>query len=214
VRKLVKILVVDDHQLVGIGTQNILEKEDDFEVMYLFEVEEVLKEVSTQSFDIYLLDIHMPNSSGIELSKKILDIHSDAKVILYTGFDYTSQFNLLVEANIKGIVSKSVSYQDLIINIRAVLNGYTLIPSYLLKYLRLSDVMAHPNRDSHIIFTQKEIDILEGLLKGDSNKVISEQLFMSTRAIEYNLTKIYKKLNVKSRTEAISETLRLGLVPR
>lgn len=213
-RKLVKILVVDDHQLVGIGTQNILEKEDDFEVMYLFEVEEVLKEVSTQSFDIYLLDIHMPNSSGIELSKKILDIHSDAKVILYTGFDYTSQFNLLVEANIKGIVSKSVSYQDLIINIRAVLNGYTLIPSYLLKYLRLSDVMAHPNRDSHIIFTQKEIDILEGLLKGDSNKVISEQLFMSTRAIEYNLTKIYKKLNVKSRTEAISETLRLGLVPR
>ena len=211
---MVKILVVDDHQLVGIGTQNILEKEDDFEVMYLFEVEEVLKEVSTQSFDIYLLDIHMPNSSGIELSKKILDIHSDAKVILYTGFDYTSQFNLLVEANIKGIVSKSVSYQDLIINIRAVLNGYTLIPSYLLKYLRLSDVMAHPNRDSHIIFTQKEIDILEGLLKGDSNKVISEQLFMSTRAIEYNLTKIYKKLNVKSRTEAISETLRLGLVPR
>ncbi|MER2006134.1 MAG: response regulator transcription factor [Psychrobacillus sp.] len=212
---MVRILVVDDHQLVGIGTQSILEKEDDFEVMYLFEIEEVLKEVSKQPFDIYLLDIHMPNCSGIELSKKILDIHSYAKIILYTGFDYTSQFNLLVDTEIKGIVSKSVSYQDLIINIRAVLNGYTLIPSYLLKYLRLSETIAHPNvEDSHIIFTQKELDILEGLLKGDSTRDISEQLFMSTRAIEYNLTKIYKKLNVKGRAEAISETLRLGLVPR
>lgn len=217
-RKLVRILVVDDHQMVGIGTQNILEKEDDFEVIYLLEIDAVLKEVERKPFDIYLLDIHMPGCSGIELTKKILDINSDAKVILYTGFDYTSQFNLLVECDIRGIVSKSTSYLDLIMNIRAVLNGYTLIPSNLLKHLRLSETLTQaPMADSDIknyILTQKEIDIIEGLIKGDSNKELSEQLFMSIRAIEYNLTKIYKKLNVNSRAEAISKTLRLGLVPR
>lgn len=213
-----RILVVDDHQMVGIGTQNLLEKEDDFEVIYLLEIDEVLNEIEKKSFDIYLLDIHMPGCSGIELTKKILEVHSDAKVILYTGFDYSSQFNLLVECDIRGIVSKSTSYLDLIMNIRAVLNGYTLIPSNLLKHLRLSETLTQASMaDSNIknyVLTQKEIDIIEGLIKGDSNKELSEQLFMSIRAIEYNLTKIYKKLNVNSRAEAISKTLRLGLVPR
>lgn len=218
-RKLARILIVDDHQLVGEGTKNMLEQEPDFEVTYHLEIEKALEESRKNPFDVYLFDMHMPHYSGLELAKDILEFQEDAKIILYTGFEYTSKFNLLVDLGISGIISKSASRDELVMAVRAALNGFALIPVSLLKQLRLSDmtIPVHHGPPSSqpeniISFTQKEIEILESLAKGESNKSIAEQLFMSTRAVEYNLTKIYKKLKVQTRSEAVAEALRRGII--
>lgn len=68
-RKLIHILLVDDHQMVGLGTKAILENEQDFKVTYLHELEEIYKEFEISDYDIYLFDIQMPECSGIDLTK-------------------------------------------------------------------------------------------------------------------------------------------------
>src|SRR5690606_34709089 len=125
----------------------------------------------------------------------------------------------LVDLGINGIISKSASRDELVMAVRAALNGFALIPVSLLKQLRLSDmtIPVHHGPPSSqpeniISFTQKEIEILESLAKGESNKSIAEQLFMSTRAVEYDLTKIDKKLKVQTRSEAVAEALRRGII--
>ncbi|MGE7942068.1 response regulator [Lysinibacillus xylanilyticus] len=208
---MIHILLVDDYQMVGIGTKTILENEQDFKVTYLYEVTEVYKEFVTQDYDIYLFDIQMPQCSGIDLTEKLLEIHPQAKVILYTGLDCYSQLSLIKNLNIYGIINKTVSYKDLIMTIRATLKGNVLLPFSLFKEL----VQAAPSKDNLCsLLTQREISILQSLIKGYSNQEIADQLFMSRRAIEYNLTKIYKKLGVTSRTEAVSELLRLNLLKK
>lgn len=208
-KKLIHILLVDDHQMVGLGTKAILENEQDFKVTYLHELEEIYKEFEISDYDIYLFDIQMPECSGIDLTKKLLAIRPKAKVILYTGFDYYSQFSSLMNLNICGIVSKTVPYEDLIMTIRATLKGYVLLPLPLLKELK-EPIPSSTNLST--LLTQKEISILRSLIKGYSNQEIADELFLSIRAIEYNLTKIYKKLGVNSRTEAVTEVIRLDIL--
>lgn len=149
-RKLARILIVDDHQLVGEGTKNMLEQEPDFEVTYHLEIEKALEESRKNPFDVYLFDMHMPHYSGLELAKDILEFQEDAKIILYTGFEYTSKFNLLVDLGISGIISKSASRNELVMAVRAALNGFALIPVSLLKQLRLSDMTIPVHHGRHL----------------------------------------------------------------
>ncbi|WP_107947198.1 response regulator transcription factor [Lysinibacillus parviboronicapiens] len=205
---MIQILIVDDHPMVGLGTKNILEEVTNFDITYLLDSQQVIQAIKKKSFDIYLLDINMPNCSGIELSKKILNTHADAKIIFYTGFDYSFQFNTLIELGIYGIISKSASYQVLVLNIQAVLNGYVLVPREMLIRSTPSNFSQGLfSADHRQVFSQKELDILGSLAKGSSNKEIADELFMSIRAVEYNLTKIYKKLCVTSRSEAVAKVL-------
>ena len=207
-RTLIQLLIVDDHPMVGLGTKNILEEVSDYHITYLSSWQQVIQGIKKKSFDLYLLDINMPNCSGIELSKKILLTHSDAKIILYTGFDYSCQLNTLIELGICGIISKSASYQELMINIQAVLNGYVMIPrEMLIRSLPSNISQGFLVAEQQQEFSQKEMDILENLAKGATNKEIADELFMSIRAVEYNLTKIYKKLCVNSRSEAVAKIL-------
>ncbi|WP_100332405.1 response regulator [Bacillus xiapuensis] len=212
-----RVLIVDDHQLVGEGTKNMIEQEKEFDVTYLMSIDDVINMSREKPFDVYLLDMNMPDCSGLELAPKIFKFHKDAKIILYTGFDYTSQFNLLIDSGVSGIISKSASKQELLMAIQAVLHGYTLIPISLLSQLRLSDVTiqttnSNKKKPANISVTQKEVEILEGISKGRGNKEIAEELFMSVRAVEYNLTKIYKKFKVNSRSEALAEAVRMGII--
>ncbi|WP_338754924.1 response regulator transcription factor [Bacillus sp. FJAT-52991] len=214
---MIRVLIVDDHQLVGEGTKNMIEQEQNFDVTYLMDIDNVINRSREEPFDIYLLDMNMPDCSGLELTQRIFKFHKGAKIILYTGFEYTSQFNLLIDSGVSGIISKSASKQELLMAIHAVLNGYTLIPISLLSQLRLSDVTVQTTststkKQTNVSVTQKELEILEGISKGRGNKEIAEELFMSVRAVEYNLTKIYKKFKVNSRSEALAEAVRMGII--
>ncbi|MBL3427721.1 response regulator, partial [Klebsiella pneumoniae] len=78
-------LIVDDHQIVGEGTKSMIELEEDMQAEYILNEQEALIKSDATPFDVYLLDMNMPNCSGIELAQKILHIQIDAKIILYTG---------------------------------------------------------------------------------------------------------------------------------
>jgi two-component system, NarL family, competent response regulator ComA len=213
---LINVLIVDDHLAVGQGTKAIIEQEEDIEATIIIDSDQVLDIIKVNTFDIYLIDLYMPKVNGIELTKIIMQVDPDAKILIYTGFDLIAHYNLLVEAGVTGFISKDTTEEQLITAIRCAMREEAVIPLSLLRQLRRTEV--RPSSDEglqnlgDITLSSKEQEILDGISKGLTNKVIAMNLSMSQRTIEYHLTKIFSKLNVGSRTEALLKAKEFGLL--
>ena len=215
---MIRVLIVDDHPAVGEGTKNIIDQQVDMQAMIISESNQVIHVLKENQYDVYLLDLYMPKINGLELTKMILQVEPDAIVLIYTGFDVIAHYNLLIEAGVSGFVSKTSSSEQLITAIRCALREEAVIPVQLLKQLRRGDAAPFTDEAQQSLgdmtLTLKEQQILEGIAKGKKNKEIAHNLAMSQRTIEYNLTKIFTKLGVASRTEALLKAQEFGLLPQ
>lgn len=213
---MINVLIVDDHPAVGAGTMAIIEAEEDMEANIITDVEKVLEIIKEKKYEIYLVDLYMPKVNGIELTKMILQVDPEATILIYTGFDLVSHYNLLIESGVTGFISKTAGAEQLITAIRCALRDEVVIPLQLLKQLRRVDAVpstieGHQNLGD-ITLSSKEQQILVGISKGLTNKAIAMELSTSQRTIEYNLTKVFSKLGVSSRTEALLKAKEFGLL--
>jgi two-component system competent response regulator ComA len=213
---MINVLIVDDHPAVGAGTMAIIEAEEDMEANIITDVEKVLEIIKENKYEIYLVDLYMPKVNGIELTKMILQVDPEATILIYTGFDLVSHYNLLIESGVTGFISKTAGAEQLITAIRCALRDEVVIPLQLLKQLRRVDAVpstieGHQNLGD-ITLSSKEQQILVGISKGLTNKAIAMELSTSQRTIEYNLTKVFSKLGVSSRTEALLKAKEFGLL--
>ncbi|USB32703.1 response regulator transcription factor [Paenibacillus sp. YPG26] len=214
---MIRILIVDDHPSARDGTRAKLEQEQDMIVTDVCSGMEALSLIEAgERFDVMLFDLNMPVISGLELTKRVLEIHSCACILIYSGYDIAPNFNLLIEAGISGFVSKASPWGHLIQSIRYATQGDSIIPTSLLKQLRRHDIKL-PGHDSNgaselTSITQKEQTILQEIALGKSNKDIANLLYMSQRNVEYHLSRIFEKLHVRSRFEAIAEAKKHGLI--
>lgn len=211
---MIRILLVDDHPSVGEGTKTMIEQDPNMSVKVVLSAVEALEAVKQENFDIIMCDLNMPTISGLELTKRLVQDHPERKVIIYTGYEISSHFNLLMESGASGFISKTVTREQLHNAIHCAMRDEATIPISLLKQLRRSEVKI--NRGSNAIeeasINEKEQEILQEVAEGKSNREIAAKLLMSQRTVEYNLTRIFEKLGVRSRSEAIGEAKRLGLV--
>jgi two-component system competent response regulator ComA len=210
---MITILVVDDHSIVGEGTKALLASEPDISADFLGSSVEIVDLIKEKKYDVYLLDLHMPEFSGIELTKKILCAHNDAKVLIFTGHDISSHFNYLIEVGASGFISKSSSKQQLIRTVRGVVDNQAVIPLELLYQLRRMENKKCLDNGKEINLTQKEEEILIKVAEGATNEQIAEELFISKRSVERHLTNIFKKLYVTSRAEVVAKGRMLRLIP-
>lgn len=209
------ILIVDDHISVAEGTKALLEQNSKYIVSVCHSPLEVIKKIEIENFDLFLFDLYMPEINGIKLSKMILEKISNAKIIIYTGYDINSHFNLIVESGISGLVSKTASIKQLIRAIECAVNGEVLIPINLFRSLRKShDMRVLENQDGakNVILSEREQLILNYISKGLTNREIAEKLIVSQRLVEYDLTNLYQKLKAKSRTEALMKATKYNLL--
>lgn len=215
---MVRILIVDDHPAVGTGTKTMLEQEPDMQVDVISDSMEADQYIQEYDYNVMLLDLYMPGLNGIELSKKIKTSYPDMKVLIYTGFDINTHFNLLVESNISGFVSKTATKDQLVTAIRCALREEVVIPLHLFKQLRRAEAHASYERCQGdedtlaISLNEKEQQILNEVSKGLTNRHIAQNLHMSQRSVEYTLTGVFSKLEVRSRTEALIKAKELGLI--
>lgn len=212
---MIKILLVDDHIAVAEGTKAILEQSGKFKVTTCYDYDTTNQMIEDESFDVYLLDLYMPKISGIEMSKKILEKLPDAKILIYTGFDLRSHFNLLIDAGVSGFLSKEASIEQIIRSIEAVLRDEVILPVDIFSELRRTQITNKTMQDDvleNIELTKREHDILAAISKGLTNKEISQELLLSQRSVEYSLTNIFSKLKVKSRTEALLKAKQYNLL--
>jgi two-component system competent response regulator ComA len=211
----INILIVDDHPSVGEGTKTIVEQEDDMKATVIIDSEKALEVLHEDKYDVYLIDLYMPKLNGIELTKAIKQFDPDAIILIYTGFDIPTHYNLLIDSGVSGFISKTGTKEQLVTSIRCALREEVVIPLALLKQLKRVDTAPSTKEGfqslGDISLSMKEQQILEGISKGLTNKAIAIELSMSQRTIEYNLTKIFSKLGVSSRTEALMKAKEFGL---
>ncbi|NNV07440.1 response regulator transcription factor [Geobacillus sp. C56-T2] len=211
---MIHILVVDDHRLVGEGTKNMLESEQDFQVELVTSGTEAEQMMEQQTYDVYLLDWRMPDMNGIELSKRILQKQPNAKIVIYTGYDVAPFLNYLIESGITGFVSKTATSEQLITAIRCALRDEAVIPVRLLRQLHLCEVKAKmEENEEHVALSQFEQEILFEVANGLSNKDIAKKHYISQRSVERHLSRIFTKLRVSSRVEAVEKAKQLGFIP-
>ncbi|NRS51032.1 response regulator transcription factor [Brevibacillus sp. HB2.2] len=211
---MMNLLLVDDHPSVREGTKVMFEEEQDFTVSAVSSGMEALELVKIIDFDVMLFDLHMPVINGLELTKRIMSIKPNPLIIIYTGFEIEPYFNKLVEAGVSGFVSKTSTREQMIEAIRCTVRNETVIPIPLFKQLRRNSVRLCTGEDQleEVSINEREQQILLEIAKGRSNKELSEILLMSQRNVEYQLTRIFGKLQVRSRAEAISEAIKRGII--
>ncbi|MDZ5606031.1 response regulator transcription factor [Bacillus pseudomycoides] len=203
---MIDLLLVDDHSVVGEGTKYLLEETGEIKVTYCISSLEALELIEAHNFDIYMLDLYMPGVNGLNLAKKIMQLDRNSKIIICTGFEISSLFNTFVESGILGCINKTATGMELITLIKAVLNGFTVLPLELYKQLRRTEPQGELdvcNDINNIVLTEREEKILIAISRGLKNREIANELLISQRSVEYSLTSIYKKLDANSRADAL-----------
>ncbi|SIS51044.1 response regulator transcription factor [Salimicrobium flavidum] len=214
------ILIIDDHPAVGTGTKAMIEQNSEMKVDVVEKATEVEAMVSQGNYEVLLIDLYMPGVNGLELSKRIKKEWPEITTLIYTGFDLSTHFNMLVEAEIDGFVSKTASQEQLLTAIRCAMRDEVVVPLHLFKQLRRTEASATSIRmnwtkeEEALSLNEKEQAILKEVSKGLTNKTIATNLHMSQRSVEYTLTGIFNKLDVRSRTEALYKAQELGLISK
>lgn len=213
---MIKILVVDDHPTVGLGTKTALEQEADIKADVIIESDKVIELLTDKRYDLYLVDLFMPKLNGTELTKAILRKDPEALVLIYTGYELMVHYNLILDSGAVGFVSKTASQEQLVTAIKCALRGEVVIPLQLLRQLKRIDAVPITDNSSAeflaISLTQREQHILKQVGEGLKNTAIAQSLSMSQRTIEADLTSIFGKLGVSSRTEAYTKAREYGLL--
>lgn len=207
-------MLADDHQLVRESIRKILEDEPGISVIgEAADGEAAVKLAIQLKPQVVLIDIDMPKLNGIETTKRILRCFPGALVLILTAYDYEQYIFAAMEAGAAGYLLKDMSGSELVKAIMAVCRGESVLhPSLVNKVLhQLKGSVNHAPafRES---LTEREKEVLILAAKGLRNKEIGQRMFISVRTVEAHFGKIFAKLEVSSRTEAILIALRRGVI--
>ena len=214
--ELIRIILADDHTLFRKGTRTLLEQMQGFEV-----VGEAAtgREVVTRSQelvpDVILMDIRMPEISGIDATRQILQENPHIGVILVTMFDDPESVFSGMRAGARGYVLKEADPEELRRAIEAAYRGEVILCPIIAKKL-LDHFRRVPQRQHHGLpyeeLTRRELQVLQLAAEGLSNKEIAGKLVISEKTAKNHIANIFSKLQVNDRTQAILIALRKGLV--
>jgi len=210
---MVTVLLVDDHKSILSGTKLLLESHG-MEVTTCYTGIDALGVLSKHSFDICIYDLKMPDMDGLQLTKKTLEIYPEAVILIYSGEDIASNFNVLIKSGISGIVDKACSDKHFIAAINLALEKMVVLPLDLVKGLQVTNTNSQQFVENTKIecLNQQEIEVLYLASKGKTNKEISDELNLAQRSVEYHLSHVYKKLNVTSRVHAIRKAIEMNII--
>jgi NarL family two-component system response regulator LiaR len=208
----IRILIVDDHAVVRKGIRALLATEEDLEVIgEAVDGQQAVSIYGELNPDLLLLDLIMPKVSGIEVIKKIKGDHPEAKILVLTSFAADDQVFPAIKAGALGYLLKDTEPEDLINAIRQVYLGESsLSPTVARKVL---EEVFHPAEKplSPDPLTRREVDVLQVLAKGKSNRNIAEELSISETTVRTHVSNILGKLHLASRTEAALYALKEGM---
>jgi DNA-binding NarL/FixJ family response regulator len=210
------IILADDHPIVRKALRNDLEKEADFAVLAeAGDGEEAVKLVSELTPDIVIMDIGMPKINGIEATRQIKASQPDIIVLVLTVYDDVEHILGILESGADGYLTKNILVEDIIKSIRSVVAGETVLSPQVFQQV-LKYALRHSTKpvrlDTGVKLTARELEILQLIARGISNKEIADELKISSRTVKSHMVDIFRKLDVSSRTEAVITSLRIGFI--
>ncbi|MGA2504457.1 MAG: response regulator transcription factor [Anaerolineales bacterium] len=227
--KKIRLMLVDDHEVVRVGLKNFLQTQEDFEVVAeASDGEQAVNRAMTAHPDIILMDITMPGVDGLEATRRLRVLCPECLILALTVHDDKQYFMQMLAAGASGYITKQAAGDDLIAAIHAISAGSVFLQPALARWL-LEDYQrlarqSSPNQSSiqvegdelHLVgldvLSLRERQVLELVAHGSNNQQIGQQLELSPKTIARHRERIMHKLNMHSRTELVKFAIRTGLV--
>ena len=201
----IRVMLVDDHPAFRKGMTALIESEAGIEVVaQTGDGREALNLYRQKKPDVVLMDLRLPGIGGVEATIAIRKEFPDARVIVLTTFDTDEDIYRAIQSGAKSYLLKDTPENEIAAAIRAVDAGELALPEKMAK--RLAE------RQQRADLSGREMEVLQLLIKGRSNKEIAGALFLSEDTIKAHLKSLFAKLHVQDRTEAAISAIRLGIV--
>ncbi|MET4646683.1 response regulator transcription factor [Streptomyces sp. NBC_01724] len=209
--KIIRVLLVDDHQVVRRGLRTFLEIQDDIEVVgEAADGAEGVARTEELHPDVVLMDIKMPGTDGIEALRKLRQLENPAKVLIVTSFTEQRTVVPALRAGASGYVYKDVDPDALAGAIRSVYAGHVLLqPEVAGALLAQEDAGGGTGRGSTL--TEREQEVLGLIADGRSNREIARALVLSEKTVKTHVSNILMKLDLSDRTQAALWAVRHGV---
>lgn len=193
-----KIILLDDHKIFGQSLKILLEEEEIIEVCdYISNIDDFLERIGQDKYDILLIDINLKEEiTGLDLIRNILSKNPKEKIIVLTSYDLANYKDIAFGLGVKDFINKSIERDDLIRRIKNVYQG---------KSKESTKSIKDP-------LTNRELEVLEELIKGSRKKDIAQKLYISERTLYNHIANIYDKLGAKNIVEAYNKAMELGYI--
>jgi DNA-binding NarL/FixJ family response regulator len=200
-----RVLTVDDHPLVREGLVALINDQTDMKIVGQASTgHEAIERFREHQPDVALMDVRLPDMSGIDAMITIRSEFPDARIIMVTSSEGDVEMQRALAGGARGYLLKSMPPSDLLDAIRKVHAGKKAIPSEIATHLA--------NHISDEALTAREIEILEQIAEGNRNKDIAERLFISEGTVKVHIKHIMEKLGANDRTQAITIAVRRGII--
>ena len=202
---MIRILTVDDHQLLREGIAAVLESQEDMKlVAQASNGREAVDNFRRLRPDVTLMDLRMPDMSGIEAITEIRGEFPDARIVVLTTYAGDAQAAAALKAGAAGYLLKNLVRRELIETIRAVHSGKRRVPPEI-----ATEIAEHVADDA---LTARELDVLRRVAAGKSNKLIAAELDISEGTVKTHMKSILPKLDASDRTHAVMIALKRGIL--
>jgi two-component system response regulator NreC len=213
---MIQLLLVDDHEVVRSGLRMLLENEEDVEIVgEAGTAEEAIAAVGELSPDVVLMDIGLPDRSGIDAASEIKEVAPKTAVVALTIHEDEEYFFKMLEAGASGYVPKRAAPNELLTAIRTAASGevylYPSLAKLLVKDYLTQDQQSQAGRSGDVL-TARENEVLAHLADGATNFEIADTLGISPKTVARHRENIMRKLNLHSRTELVKYAIRKGII--
>lgn len=209
---LIRVIIVDDHEIFRSGLKMVINKLGYAKVVAeAGDGLEFLSVLEQEDTDLVLMDIEMPLMNGVEATKKAIEKYPGLKVIALTMFKEDAYISQMIEAGVKGFLIKNIRKEVLDRALQAVFNGKTYYSEELWDYFTKS-ITKEEKPVNDLSLTRREIEVLQLLAEGLSNKEIGDRLFVSERTIVGHKSNLMAKTNTKNTVSLLAYAIRNGLI--
>ena len=204
----IRILIVDDHPIVRSGLASVLSSQPDFDVVgEASDGQQAVVEASRLAPDLVLMDLRMPVRNGVDASAAILAERPSTRVVVLTTYASDGEVLRAIEAGAVGYLLKDVPHDELFRALRAVVRGERYLAPAVTERL-----MARWQQPARATLTERELDVLRCVARGDGNRQIAASLGITEPTVKAHLVHIFDKLGVENRTAAARVAREQGLV--
>jgi DNA-binding NarL/FixJ family response regulator len=209
----IRVLLADDHAVVRAGIRQFLEQAPDIQVIAEADDGAIARTLIQQyQPDVAVLDIQMPQASGIEVTRWARANYPEVGVLVLTAYDDDPYVVAVLRAGANGYVLKTSSPAEIVQAVRDVYEGKSVFNPVITQKLLSHMVSQRQTVPAYEALTERELEVLTLAGKGYTNKAIGVQLGISDRTVQGHLAKSYAKLMVSGRTEAVMKAVSLGLI--
>lgn len=213
--KRIRVLLVEDHQLLGDALSALLRREPDMEIVGVAGTVADARVMSRERLDVVLMDYRLPDGTGAEATRAVKARWPGARVVMVTAITDDETVLEAIQAGADGYVTKDRAAEDVVKAVRAAHAGETLLPRSVIVEIARRVATARERGDERApveSLTPRELEVLRALTAGRSTPEICEQLFIAPNTLRTHVQNIMSKLHVHSKLEAVAFALRHRLV--